>query len=113
MASRSNFSSSMSYSVSSTNQNGETTTSGQQTSHQRTTDENGHTTVRSTNQNLGEPAVESTKQFDSAGRELNGVENGATGSRRVQDISDEQQAQNDRDYEERMEEEYAKREGGA
>lgn len=98
----SNFSSSVSYSVSSTNSNGETTTSGQQASHQRVTDENGNTTVRSSNQNLGEPAVESTRQFDSEGRQLTG--NGASGGR-VQDVSDAQQAENDRLYEERMEEE--------
>lgn len=99
----SNFSSSVSYSVSSTSGNGETTTMGQQTSHQKVTDENGNTFVRSVNQNLGEPPVESTRQYDSEGRQLTG--SGADGSRRIEDVSDEQQAQNDRLYEERMEDE--------
>lgn len=101
----SNFSSSVSYSVSSSSGNGETTTTGQQTSHQRVTDENGNTTVRSSNQNFGEPAVQSTRRFDSSGRELSGIENGSSGTRRIEDVSDEQQAANDRLYEERMEEE--------
>lgn len=105
----SKFSSSASYSFSSssssTNQNGERTTTGQQTSRQKVTDDNGNTTVRSTNQTLGEPAVESTRQFDSGGRELVGDGNGAAASRRIGDVGDEQQARNDREYEERMEEE--------
>lgn len=95
-------SASYSFSSSSTNQNGETT--GQQQSHQKFTDDSGHTTVKTMNQNLGEPAVESTRQFDSAGRELTGDGNGSNASRRIEDVSEEQ-AKNDREYEERMEEE--------
>lgn len=104
----SSFSSSASYSYSSssssTNQNGERTVTGQQTAHQRVTDDSGNTYVRSVNQNLGEPAVESTRQFDSTGRELVGNGNAAGDDRRIEDVS-EQQARNDREYEERMEEE--------
>lgn len=59
--------------------------------------------MTSVNQNLGEPAVESTRQYDSTGREITAT--GGAGSRRIEQVSDEQQAQNDRDYEERMEDE--------
>lgn len=101
MSAQSTFSSSSSYTVSSTSQGGDRTTTGQQTSYQTVTDDQGNTTVHSVKQNLGEPAVELMRQYDSSGRQLNG----ATGSRSIEDISDDQQAKNDRDYEERMEEE--------
>jgi hypothetical protein len=40
----------------------------------------------------------------------NGI--GSTGGPRIEDVTDEQ-AERDREYEEKMEDEYAKREGGA
>ena len=37
----------------------------------------------------------------------------SSGGRRIEDVSDAKQAERDAEYEERMDEEYAKREGGA
>ncbi|KAK9776423.1 hypothetical protein AB5N19_13041 [Seiridium cardinale] len=68
------------------------------------------TTVRTTTQNLGERPVTQTHQFDSHGRELIGDNTGGNASRRIQDVD---QDEADRKYEERIEDEYAKREGGA
>lgn len=102
----SNFSSSTSYSsYSSSSSNGQTTGSAQhQSSH---TDPSG-TTVRSVTQNLGEPMVEETRQYDASGRELP-----STGGdqARIEDVTEE--GENDRKYREAMELEYEKREGGA
>jgi len=57
--------------------------------------------------------VTETRQYDGSGRELlGGGAGGADMSRRIEDVSDAQ-AERDRQYEERIEEEYAKREGGA
>jgi len=106
-------SSSFSYSSSSSSNNDGTVT-GQHSSHQSYTDPSGHTTVRSSNQKLGEPAFHETRQFDSAGRELIGNGDSAAGGQlRIEEVSDEEQARRDALYEERMEDEYAKREGGA
>jgi len=71
------------------------------------------TSVRTTSQNLGQPAVEKTKHYDSSGRELVGSGSSADsgGNRRIEDVTDETDA--DRRYREAMEDEYAKREGGA
>ena len=104
-------SSSVSYSSSSTTSDGQTT--GHRSMQQTTTDPTNGTTVQSSTQNLGEPEVRETRHYDSQGREL--LEGpGATGaSRRIEDVSDSSQAERDAAYEERMEEEYAKREGGA
>lgn len=81
---------------------------GQSHSQQSFSDGTG-TTVTTQSQNLGEPAVRETRQYDNHGRELVGgpMENG---SNRITDV---EQAERDREYEERIEEEYAKREGGA
>lgn len=70
------------------------------------------TTVKSASQNYGEPAVREEKHYDPQGRELLSGTDGAGQNRRIEDVSDEQK-QRDREYEERIEEEYAKREGGA
>lgn len=92
---------------SSTGHNGQQTG---QTFHQtsRTTPEG--TTTRTTTQNLGERPVTHTQQFDARGRELTGS-GGA--DRRIEDVSDQQESEADRLYRERIEDEYAKREGGA
>lgn len=68
--------------------------------------------MKAASQNLGEPMVTETRQYDNQGRELLGGGAGADTSRRIEDVSDTQ-AERDRLYEERMEDEYAKREGGA
>ena len=70
------------------------------------------TTVKSSSQNIGEPVVQDEKRYDPQGRELLSGTDGAGQNRRIEDVSDEQK-QRDREYEERIEEEYAKREGGA
>jgi hypothetical protein len=102
--------------MTSTNAAGEQTTTGHRTSQQTTRDPTNGTTVHTSTQNMGEPAVQETRHYDSQGRELlesgSGVNNG--GRNRIEDVSDgKQQAERDAEYEERMEEEYAKREGGA
>lgn len=73
------------------------------------------TRVQTASQNLGQPVYTETRNYDSSGRPL--VEGSSTSSGanriegpRVEDIS-EQEA--DRRYQERIEDEYAKREGGA
>jgi hypothetical protein len=70
--------------------------------------------------------VQETRHYDAQGRELLEGSGGAAAGRRIEDVSggedvggsDKQasqalQAQRDALYEERMEDEYAKREGGA
>lgn len=71
------------------------------------------TTVRTTTQTDGQPAVEETRHFDPSGREVpQQTLDGASSARaRVDDVSGE--TGTDRAYRERMEDEYAKREGGA
>lgn len=105
------FSFSSSSSSSATSNNGQTQTTGHRSVHQSHTSPDGTRTVQSTTQKIGEPAVRQTQTYDASGRELSG--SGSGSSRRVQDVSDEEQAKRDAEYEERMEEEYAKREGGA
>jgi hypothetical protein len=63
---------------------------------------------------MGEPVVREERHYDAQGRELltGPGAGGAGGERRIEDVSDEQ-TQRDREYEERIEDEYAKREGGA
>jgi hypothetical protein len=119
MSSNNNYTStsSSSFSFSSTiNSSSSRTTDGQTTSHhsthQTTSDPVNGTTVRTSIQENGQPAVEQTKHYDSQGRELLEGPGGAGGSRQIEDVSGTQ-AQRDAEYEERMEEEYAKREGGA
>jgi hypothetical protein len=106
MSSNSTFKSvSTSYSSSSVN--------GQTKTHSETTysDPSG-TRVHRTSQKSGEPARQERFEVDNSGRR---VEGGNALSRvRIQDVTDEEeQKANDKKYEERMEDEYAKREGGA
>lgn len=100
-----NFSSSgsISFSSSSSTQDGQTT--GQSRSQHVVRDPSG-TTVTSNSQSHGEPAMRETRHYDTQGRELL---NGGAGDR----ITDADQEEKDREYEERIEDEYAKREGGA
>jgi len=105
------FSSSTSVSYSTSNSvNGEQV-SGSRHSEASYTDHSG-TTVKSTSQQLGEPVVEEEQRFDPQGRELVGGADSAGSNRRIEDVSDEQK-ERDRQYEENIEDEYAKREGGA
>jgi hypothetical protein len=73
-----------------------------------TTDARGTTTHRTAEQTGKEPYEEIT--YTPAGGHL---ESGGTGTQgRIEDVTDDQ-AEKDKQYEERMEDEYAKREGGA
>lgn len=115
MSSNTFSSSSFSYSSSSssTTNNGETT--GYRSVQQSTTDPINGTTTHSTTQDLGQPAVQETRHYDPQGRELlegSGSTGGAGAIRKLEDVTDTQ-AEKDAQYEERMEDEYAKREGGA
>lgn len=109
------FTSSSSFSFSSTssstNSNGQTT--GHRSVHQSSTDPVNGTTVHTSTQEHGKPAVQETRHYDPQGRELLEGAGGANAGRRIEDVSDPSQAERDAQYEERMEEEYAKREGGA
>ena len=67
----------------------------------------GTTTHRST-QEAGKPAIQETTRVPAGGR----VEGLSSGQHRIEDVSDKED-QAAREYEERMEDEYAKREGGA
>lgn len=111
--------SSSSYTTSSTSNgaNG-TQTTGSRSAHASSTDPSGNTTVQSASQNLGEPVVAESRQYDSQGRELIGEGSGSSAGRiagsegegpRIEEVTDE----NEKKYLENMEDEYAKREGGA
>lgn len=95
-------SSSFSYSSSSSNIDGQV--SGQRSTQHTQTDSSGNTTVNKTSQNMGGPAVQETRSYDAQGRETLGG-TGGSGSRKIEDVSDEEQAKRDREYEERIEEE--------
>ena len=88
--------------------NGQTTS---QTQH--TYSDNSGTHVYRTSQQPGQAPVEERFEIDSSGRRI--AEGSTSGSNqgRITDVTDEQQKENDRLYEERIEDEYAKREGGA
>ena len=101
--------SSTSYSSSST-QNGQQTT-GSHYAQQSYTDPSG-TTVRSASQNLGEAAVTEERRYDSQGQQLVGGSESKDLNRRIEDVSDDQR-EKDKEYLEKIEDEYAKREGGA
>ena len=101
--------SSVSYSSSSSRDNEQV--SGSRHSQTSYSDDSG-TTVKSSSQNIGEPVVREEKHYYTKGRELLSGTDGAGQNRRIEDVSNEQQ-ERDREYEERIEEEYAKREGGA
>ena len=65
-----------------------------------------------TTQDLGEPEVRETHRYDTEGRELPAGIKAPTKQQQIEGSDVEGQAQRDREYEERMEDEYAKREGG-
>ncbi|KAL8974877.1 MAG: hypothetical protein Q9197_000880 [Variospora fuerteventurae] len=64
------------------------------------------TTIHRTSQEAGQPAVSETTRLPAGGTAA--VGGGTDSGRRIEDVTDA-----DRQYEERMEDEYAKREGGA
>ncbi len=64
------------------------------------------TTIRTTSQQAGQPAVTSTSRYSANGTQQ--VGGGLGNERRIEDVTDA-----DREYEDKMEDEYAKREGGA
>lgn len=74
---------------------------------QSTTTNPSGTTVHTTSQRTGEPAYTETTRLP-AGATRAQRAGGVDDSRRIEDVTDEDQA-----YEARMEDEYAKREGGA
>jgi hypothetical protein len=68
--------------------------------------------VHRTTQNPGEAAREERFQVDNAGKRVEGANTSSQG--RIQDVTDEEeQKANAEKYKESMEDEYAKREGGA
>lgn len=84
---------------------------GQTKSHSETTytDPSG-TRVQRVTQEPGQQPREERYEVDSEGRR---VEGGAQERGRIEDVTEEEQKRNDKAYEEKMEDEYAKREGGA
>lgn len=95
---------SASYSYSSSTINGETRSRTEATY----TDPSG-TKLQRTSQEPGQAPHEERIEYDNAGRRIQDA--GARG--RIEDVTDKEQEEKDRQYEERIEEEYAKREGGA
>lgn len=87
---------------------------GQTTSRtQHTQSDNSGTRVYQSTQEPGQAPREERYEIDNSGRRI--AEGSTSGSNqgRIQDVTEEEQKENDRLYEERIEEEYAKREGGA
>ncbi|KAK4580017.1 hypothetical protein LTR86_000219 [Recurvomyces mirabilis] len=72
-------------------------------------------TETKTTQDLGEPEVKEIHRYDKQGRKLPaGIQDpNQQEQRQVKNPNDGKQAERDRKYEDRMEDEYAKREGGA
>ncbi|KAG8158522.1 hypothetical protein KVR01_011644 [Diaporthe batatas] len=118
-----------SFSFSSTAFSSSETRNGSTTTHsyteERRSDPSG-TTVRTTTQNDPDaPPVQEVRYFDAGGHEvpaeraahrgLGGATPSRDSSRRIEDVSDREKPESevDRLYRERMEDEYAKREGGA
>ncbi|KAI1452659.1 hypothetical protein F4805DRAFT_23374 [Annulohypoxylon moriforme] len=106
-------SSSVSFS-SSTTRDGKTT--GSRFAEHTTSDPSG-TTTHFASQRSGEPLHHEHHEYDASGRLISSGRRAIGGSgvdtnRRIEDVSDEQR-ENDKLYEERIEDEYAKREGGA
>jgi hypothetical protein len=60
------------------------------------------TTVTTSSHKLGEPATEEVRHYDTQGR---AIEFTNQSNARIQDVSDEEQAKRDAEYEERMEDE--------
>lgn len=102
--------------------NSSTNVNGQQTGHsysQQSSTTPAGTTTRTTTQQLGQPSVEEVRHYDNRGQELLNAPTGSnTNQRRIQgdfeveDVTDEVDAA-DKKYREAIEDEYAKREGGA
>jgi len=109
MSSNNQSSSSTSYSSTSYSSSSSTDPSGTTTRYTESskTDPRGTTTHRIAEEPGKQPTMETT-YIPSGGR----LESTGTGQGRIEDTSDDQAAR-DREYEERMEDEYAKREGGA
>lgn len=86
---------------------------GQTTSYtQHTQSDASGTRVYQTSQEPGQAPREERFEIDSSGKRIaEGTSGNSQG--RITDVTDEQQKENDRLYEERIEDEYAKREGGA
>ncbi|KAJ4294587.1 hypothetical protein N0V90_008278 [Kalmusia sp. IMI 367209] len=95
---------SASYSFSSSTINGETRSRSEATF----SDPSG-TRVHRSSQEPGQTAREERLEYDNAGRRIE--DSGIKG--RIEDVTDKEQEERDREYEERMEDEYAKKEGGA
>lgn len=95
---------SASYSFSSSTVNGETRSRSEATF----SDPSG-TKVHRSSQEPGQARREEQLEYDNAGRRVEDAGSQA----RIEDVTDKEQEKNDRLYEERMEDEYAKREGGA
>jgi hypothetical protein len=77
-------------------------------------------------QQLGQPAVQESRYYDAEGRQIledgrvlgqsaQSAQSAGSEQRRIEDVSEGPQrgVEKEREYEERMEDEYAKREGGA
>ena len=112
-------SSSTSYSTSSSSSSSGGRTTGTHHTQQSFTNADG-TTLKVTTQNHGEPVYEETRSYDPHGRELLSNASNGAGQPRIQDVEveDVTDAEPSEDaaaklYRERMEDEYAKREGGA
>lgn len=98
---------SFSTSSSSTTINGQTTSKSEHTF----TDPSG-TRVERTHQAPGEAPRVERFETDSSGRQLE--DHRLADAKRIQDVTEEEEAKSkEREYEERMRDEYAKREGGA
>ena len=120
--SRSNFSSSSYTSFSSVSSSSGSTNGGRsgQTYSSHSTSGPQGTTTHTTTQILGQPAVQETKHYDNQGRQLlDGGFNAASSNQRriqdieVEDVTDQPETEADKRYRAAMEDEYAKREGGA
>ena len=72
---------------------------------------NGGSMIRESRE-TGQPTLTETREIDPTGRQLGAGSTGGAQTR-IEDVTDSDQAARDRLYEERMEDEYAKREGGA
>lgn len=75
------------------------------------------TTIRRTAHETGQPDFDQTRHYPAQGGQntVDGGYGGSSNAARIQDVTDEdpEQAARDREYEERIEDEFAKREGGA
>ncbi|KAF2857876.1 hypothetical protein K470DRAFT_272915 [Piedraia hortae CBS 480.64] len=78
---------------------------------QQTHSDGNNTTVTSAHQGLNEPVTVTSQTYDAQGKLID--RGNVSGGGRIEDVSDEAQKKRDEEYLERMEEEYAKREGGA